>query len=160
MKMWSDLLLSWAKSKREYQFPLQELYESPVCVNKEINRRLSMDALHQVISYMKQHSKGSNISPREFADYVNETSKDKVFIYWRSVQELADAVYKWADRNAKIGSVETVVDIYEDPDNKSEIFFKIPIEVVLKALYALQVTGKAQVRLRLFRRVGILLGHN
>jgi hypothetical protein len=58
-------------------------------------------------------------------------------VYWRSVSEIADAIYKWADKNAKIGSVEAVLDICDDTDNKNEIFYKIPIEIIIKALYSL-----------------------
>ena len=50
---------------------------------------------------------------------------------------MADAVYRWADANAKIGSVEAVIDICDDPDNKKELFYKMPIEIVLKSLIAL-----------------------
>lgn len=46
-------------------------------------------------------------------------------------------MYKWADKNAKIGSVEAVIDICDDSDNKKELFYKMPIEIVLKACYAL-----------------------
>ncbi len=60
---------------------------------------------------------------------------------------MADAIYKWADTNAKIGSVESLVDICEDSFNKSEIFYKMPIEIVLKACYALQEVGKAEVKI-------------
>lgn len=45
MKMWSDLILSYAKSKGMLSIALSELYNSPICVNSEINRRLSMDAI-------------------------------------------------------------------------------------------------------------------
>jgi hypothetical protein len=54
-------------------------------------------------------------------------------VYWRSIQEVAEAIFKWADRNAKIGSVETLVDICEDDESKGEIFHRMPIEIVLKA---------------------------
>jgi hypothetical protein len=50
---------------------------------------------------------------------------------------VASAIYKWADANAKIGSVETLVDICEDSDSRGEIFHKMPIEIVLKACYTL-----------------------
>ncbi len=80
----------------------------------------------------------------EFAEFTSE-AKEKIFVYWRSIQEVADAIYKWADKNAKIGSVETLVDICEDTDNKGEIFYRMPIEIVLKACYALQEVGKAEV---------------
>ena len=72
----------------------------------------------------------------EFAEFTS-ASKEKVFVYWKSIQEIADAIYKWADKNCKIGSVETLVDICEDSSNKSEVFYKLPIEIVLKACYAL-----------------------
>ena len=72
----------------------------------------------------------------EFADY-SSGAKEKIFVYWISIQEVADAIYRWADKNAKIGSVEAVIDICDDPDNKNEIFYKMPIEIVLKSLFAL-----------------------
>lgn len=58
-------------------------------------------------------------------------------MYWRSIQEIAHAVYSWADKNAKIGSVETIVDICEDEGAKDEIFYKMPLELVLRGCYAL-----------------------
>lgn len=72
----------------------------------------------------------------EFAEFSSE-SKERIFVYWRSIQEIAQAVYAWADKNAKIGSVETIVDICEDDGNKDEIFYKMPIELVLRGCYAL-----------------------
>ena len=84
------------------------------------------------------------MSKNQLADYTSE-SKDKVFLYWRSIQEVATAIHKWADKNAKIGSVETVIDLTDDPMTKKEIFHKMPIEIVLKACVALQQVGKAQV---------------
>lgn len=68
-----------------------------------------------------------------------------MFVYWRSIQEVAQAVYEWADKNAKIGSVEAIVDICEEPDSKDEIFYKMPIDIVMRACYALQEVGKAEV---------------
>jgi len=47
------------------------------------------------------------------------------------------------DKNAKFGSVETVIDLVED--SKGEIFNKIPVEIVMKALKKLEEVGKAQV---------------
>lgn len=85
---------------------------------------------------MQKNSKLFWSNKAEFGDYTSE-SKEKIFIYWRPVQDIASAVYKWADSNAKIGSVETLVDICEDSESKGEIFHKMPIEIVLKACYAL-----------------------
>ena len=78
-----------------------------------------------------------------FAEFAGDSANDKVFIYWRSIQEVAAAIHAWADNTARIGSVETVIDLTDDPMNKNEIFYKMPIEVVLKACTQLQSQGKA-----------------
>ncbi len=94
-----------------------------------------MDSIRSITDWMQKN---------QFADYTSE-SKDKIFVYWRSIQEVATAIHKWADANARIGSVETVIDLTDDPSTKKEIFHKMPIEIVLKACAALQQVGKAQV---------------
>lgn len=43
--------------------------------------------------------------------------------------------------------MEAVLDICDDTDNKNEVFFKLPVEVIIKALYVLQEVGKAQVNI-------------
>lgn len=58
---------------------------------------------------------------------------------------MADAIHKWAQSTARIGSVEQVIDLIDDSANRKEIFYGMPIEVVLKACTALQQVGKAQV---------------
>ena len=129
MKMWSDLILDFTKSRNLYSISLGELYASELCQNNKINRRLSMESLRQIIDWMVKNN---------FADYAAGKEKDKVFVYWRSIQEIAGAIHKWADATNRIGSVETVIDLTDDPANKKEIFYKLPIETVLKACTALQ----------------------
>ena len=55
--MWSDLILSYTKAKGYYSISLNELYNSPICLNNEINRRLSMDAILQIVEWMQKNSK-------------------------------------------------------------------------------------------------------
>lgn len=136
MKMWSDLLLLFAKSNTLYATSLSELYASSLLNNQVISRRLSIDALRAVVQWMQ--GKG-------FAEFAGDAAGDKVFLYWRSLQEVAASIHAWADRTGRIGSVETVMDLTDDPANKTEIFYKMPIEVILKACTQLQSQGKAQV---------------
>ena len=84
----------------------------------------------------------------KFADYSavdKNIQKDKIFVYWKTPQEVANAIFKWAKDGGRIGSIETVEDIIEDEFQKDEMFFGIPIELALNALYILQDEGKAQV---------------
>jgi ESCRT-II complex subunit len=69
----------------------------------------------------------------EFADYVNTETKDSFFIYSIPLQSIAQALWNWADKNAKIGSVETLVDLREDSSSKGEIFYMIDIRIIEKA---------------------------
>ena len=67
-----------------------------------------MDSLEQVCAWM-----GTN----QFGEFTSE-SKDRIFVYWRSIQEVAEAIHKWADDTGRIGSVETVLDLCDDDENK------------------------------------------
>ena len=135
MKMWTDVILAFCKSKGLYSISLGELYASDICQNQSINRKLSMESLTQICDWMEAN---------KFGEYTSQ-SKERVFVYWRSIQELAQAIHNWADTTGRIGSVETVLDVCDDSDNKKEIFYKVPVEIVLKACAALQEVGKAQV---------------
>ena len=53
-KMWSDVLLEYAKSKGVYSMSLQELYASEICHNTKINRRLSIEGLKTVLAWMQK----------------------------------------------------------------------------------------------------------
>ena len=58
---------------------------------------------------------------KRFADYsgqVEDMEPDKIFVYWKSLSEIAQAIFKWVKDTGKIGSIETVVDIIEDEFNK------------------------------------------
>ena len=63
--------------------------------------------------------------------------QDKIFIYWKSPAEVATAIFKWAKEGGQIGSIVTVLDIVEDEFNEKEMFYNMPIEIVLNALYIL-----------------------
>ena len=70
-----------------------------------------MENLKYVISWMQ--GKG----------FAEMSGDDKVFVFWRSVQETAASIHAWADRTGRIGAVETVMDLTDDSANKSEIFY-------------------------------------
>ena len=71
--------------------------------------------------------------------------KDKIIIYYKSVQEYAAAIYAWAQNTGRMNSVESLVDIATASENSREIFYKIPVEIVKSACEALQRERKAEV---------------
>jgi hypothetical protein len=73
-----------------------------------------------------------------------------VFIYWKSIQEYAEAIYKWADETGRMNSVESLIDITNSEENKSQIFYKVPVEIIAKACEALERENKAEVNISNF----------
>ena len=57
-----------------------------------------------------------------FAEFTSE-SQERILVYWRSLQEIAEAIHRWADNTGRIGSVETVLDLTDDSANRAEIFY-------------------------------------
>ena len=74
-KMWSDLILAYAKSKQVYSLTLGEMYDGPLCNNKAISRKLSMESLKQICEWMQANN---------FAEFTS-VSKDKILVFWRSI---------------------------------------------------------------------------
>ena len=135
MKMWADLICAFAQFQKAYSYSLGELYASALCNNAAISRRLSMEDLLKVSEWMVAN---------KFADFTSE-SKERIFVYWRSLQEIADAIHRWADATGRIGSVEIILDLSDDSANSGEIFYQMPVELIMKACLALQEVGKAEV---------------
>ena len=138
MIMWKTLILSYAKSLKKWSLTFNELYESPICQNASINRRLKMDSIKQIAKWMVQN---------KFAAYTSaeggDVEPDKIFVYWLSPSDIGSAIFEWAKDTGKIGSIETVIDIIEDEFSTDKIFHNIPIEIALNALYMLQDEGKS-----------------
>ena len=68
-----------------YEVGVTELYNSAACVNSKINRRLSLDALKVVVDFMVKNG---------FASFTSE-EKSKLYVYWTSIPEYANAIHKW-----------------------------------------------------------------
>ena len=93
-----------------------------------------MESIKEIAEWLVQN---------KFADFTSSAEKDKIFVYWKSPQDVAQAIFAWAKNTGRIGSIETVLDIIEDEFQKDQIFYKMPIEIVLNALYLLQDEGKS-----------------
>ena len=71
--MWKNLIFDYAKSLNRYTFTLNELFQSPICYNKDINRRLKMDSLKDLSKWLVS---------KKFADFTSKDEQDKIFVYW------------------------------------------------------------------------------
>ena len=82
-----------------------------------------MEALTEVCDWMQSNGFGEYTSP----------AKEKIFVFWTPIQKIADAIHSWADSTGKMGSVETILDLTDDEANSAELFYNMPVEIVLRA---------------------------
>ena len=75
MRMWSDIIVQYAKNLQVYSIALHDFLQSPICNNQKIKRKLTLEALREIFDWMQMQG---------FSDYTSE-AKDKVFVYWRSI---------------------------------------------------------------------------
>eukprot|EP00831_Metopus_contortus_P081136 TRINITY_DN8461_c0_g2_i2.p1 TRINITY_DN8461_c0_g2~~TRINITY_DN8461_c0_g2_i2.p1 ORF type:complete len:183 (+),score=36.22 TRINITY_DN8461_c0_g2_i2:206-754(+) len=135
LKLWQELMCKYSEMHKVHAWGTTELFSSELCVNKEINRRLSRKDFDEILGYLVKSG---------FAAYTT-SAKDKIFVYWKSVQEYAAAIYEWAQRTGRMNSVESIVDLSTSSENSKEIFYKVPVEIIKNACEALQRERKAEV---------------
>ena len=104
MKMWSDLILGYCQSQKQYSIAVQELYNSTLTNNTAINRKLSQDAIKEICEWMHAN---------KFGEWASD-SKDRIFVYFVPIQEVASAIHKWAENTGRINSVEVILDLTDD----------------------------------------------
>ena len=71
-------------------------------------------------------------------EWKNLQNKENFFIYTKDLREISNSIYKWAQKNAKIGSIETIKWIIEGDDtdkNESNFsFFPVFLRFLLSFL--------------------------
>jgi hypothetical protein len=67
MRMWKNVIHDYAKSLGVYSLTFNELYNSPICHNASINRRLKIESIQSIAAWMVQN---------KFADYTSAKNQD------------------------------------------------------------------------------------
>ena len=80
MRMWQKLIFDYSQSIKKYSLTLNELYSSPICQNKQINRRLTEKSVREIADW---------IVSNKLADWTNPEAKDTIFVYWKSPSDVA-----------------------------------------------------------------------
>ena len=80
MRMWQKLIFDYSQSIKKYSLTLNELYSSPICQNKQINRRLTEKSVREIADWLVSN---------KLADWTNPEAKDTIFVYWKSPSDVA-----------------------------------------------------------------------
>lgn len=104
----------------------------PLFQNEAIERQLPEEGRKLVLERMQKLG---------FAEPVDK-SMNNWEVYWHTIPEWADILYKWAVDNAKLNAVCTLFEITND--DESQEFYKLDHVVIAKALKYLQKSGKCE----------------
>ena len=132
MQVWQSIVLEHHRTRQE---SILDVSTAPYFRNSRINRWLDPQEAEAVLEYIASKGHG------EWMD----AQKSQFLVMWDTAQELANAIYNWAEETGKVGEIFTVYDIHGEDDSEGQIFHGIHPRAVVKALIKLQDGGKAQI---------------
>ena len=74
-----------------------------------------------------------------------DAGKTRCRIFWKTPQEWASLMYKYAEQNDMLGSVVTIYELHSGEDVEGQPFAGLDEGTVMAALRVLEGEGKAQV---------------
>lgn len=133
--LWCALILAFCKAHKI--FVLRPTDDTPLFHNKDINRKLSQEAIVKILDHLV--AKGN-------ARWL-DSQKQQCLILWRKVEEWAQVILGWANTYGVQDSVMLLEDLSSGDDVRGTDLHGLHREVLLRALQVLQEQGKV----RLFR---------
>lgn len=104
-------------------------------VNKELNRRLNVDGRSLVMDTLEKSAHAAPVDPKK---------RDNWEIYWYTLDEWANMIYKWATDNAMLGQVCTIFEIANGDNSTDQEFHGLSDDILLKSLQRLEQSGKCE----------------
>ncbi|GAB6028115.1 Vacuolar protein-sorting-associated protein 25 [Chamberlinius hualienensis] len=133
LEAWGSLILNYHRVKRLFILDVTEAQNSPLFFNKEIDRKLSLDAIYTVLESVRQ--KGG-------IEWTDKARK-RCYIYWRTPEEWGKLIYNWVIANGLNNSVCTLYEITGEESIKEE-FYGLDEKILLRALQVLESDKKAE----------------
>lgn len=134
LNTWADLVMKYQKSLNQPVININD-EKTELFVNKEINRRLNVDGRSLVMDALEKSAHAAPIDPKK---------RDQWEVYWYTLDEWANMIYKWVSDNAMLGQVCTVFEISNGDNSTDQEFHGLSDDIVLKALRRLEQSGKCE----------------
>ena len=108
---------------------------------------MSKEDLELVLDHLVQRGSaewmdGSEDGPSRSAASNNRTT---LRILWRSPQELASDIYRWATTSGQLGSVVTLYELHSGEDSTGQSFSGLDEDLIRRALTILESQGKCTI---------------
>ena len=130
---WRELLLQY---HTQLKIKTLIIHECPLWHNVAINRQLSTDEIHIVITDFVNSGHG---------EYEDINTKTRIRIIWRRPEQLASDIYDWATTNGYLNSICTLYELHSGEDVHAMSFQGVDEELLRRALGVLEGMGKCAV---------------
>ncbi|XP_064868688.1 vacuolar protein-sorting-associated protein 25-like isoform X1 [Oncorhynchus nerka] len=107
---WCSLALSYCRHHKLYTLDIMEVQECPVFNHKNIDRKLSTEAI--LIVFEELRKKGN----LEWLD----KNKTQCLVMWRRPEEWGKLIYQWVSKNGMVNTVFTLYELANGDDTESE----------------------------------------
>lgn len=136
IEAWKNMLISYYKHHKLYRLDVTEAQTSPLFCNDGIKRKLALEDIRLVLDSMNKTG---------HVEWDNDNEKMRCYLMWRTPDEWADMIFSWVNKNGMTDTVCTLYELHSGDDTVKEEFHGIDINVLRKALQALESRGKAQI---------------
>lgn len=133
LNTWSDLILKYQKSINQALLNVND-ENTELFNNNEINRRLPVDGRLLILDQLERTAHAAPIDKK----------RNTWEIYWFTLDEWANQIYKWAIDNGMTGSVCTLFELTNGDHSTDQEFHGLDPGVLLKALKLLEQAGKCE----------------
>lgn len=134
LNTWADLVMKYQKSLNQPVININD-EKTELFVNKELNRRLNVDGRSLVMDTLEKSAHAAPVDPKK---------RDKWEIYWYTLDEWANMIFKWATDNAMLGQVCTIFEIANGDNSTDQEFHGLSDDILLKSLQRLEQSGKCE----------------
>lgn len=132
---WCALVLAYHRHHKQYSLDVQESQATSLFHNKEIDRKLNIDAIYAVLEELQK--KGN-------VEWTDKTRK-QCLVMWRTPEEWGKLIYHWVSNNGLMNTVCTLFELVNGDDTAGEDFHGLEMPVLMRALQTLQQQRKAEI---------------
>eukprot|EP00927_Polykrikos_kofoidii_P064476 TRINITY_DN59729_c0_g1_i1.p1 TRINITY_DN59729_c0_g1~~TRINITY_DN59729_c0_g1_i1.p1 ORF type:complete len:190 (+),score=31.78 TRINITY_DN59729_c0_g1_i1:129-698(+) len=144
LTLWRQMLCSYCAHHRLFILDVSDagVSQQELFNNKGLQRQLSSEGVRA----LAEHVVAEGVAVWLSGDGGGSvTGSSRLLILWRSANEWADLILKWAESTGRIGSVETIFSLSEGESTEDEAFHGAPHELIMVALEELARRGRATI---------------
>ncbi|CAO3691664.1 unnamed protein product [Umbelopsis ramanniana] len=146
VKDWERIILAYYRSQRLYRLNLAEATvpgASPLFDNTKIKRRLSLEALEEIVNEMVRKGLAEWVADSNSSS--KSAARTQALIYWRKPEEWSSLLWNWINEHGFNNSIMTVYEIANGEASEGTDFYEMDTTVLIKALEVLSANGNAQI---------------